>query len=158
KRWMREASPERQALVRHACRTLIKAGHRECLSVLGFGEPKVRLNHFRVVTHVVMLGEALVFDLEMVSASGSGQNLILDYVIHHVKANGTTSPKVFKWKRVVLKSGGVHAARRRHTIKPVTTRRYYSGTHRVEIVVNGASLGSKPFDLVVPEEHPHSSR
>jgi len=37
-----------------------------------------------------------------------------------------------------------------HTIKPITTRRYYPGAHRLEIQVNGQIVGGGGFELTIP--------
>jgi hypothetical protein len=39
---------------------------------------------------------------------------------------------------------------RRHPIRRITTRVYHDGAHRVEIVVNGETLGGADFELVGP--------
>lgn len=150
KNWIAGATPQRKQLVRHACRTLIKNGHAATLSALGYQKPKITLATFEISTPTVVFGEALQFSIRMTSEAPSDQDLIVDYVIHHRKANGKTSPKVFKWKTITLKPGGHHEAIRKHAIKPITTRRYYPGTHRVEIVINGENFGGADFELAMP--------
>lgn len=49
-KWLKGATPERQKLVRHACRTLIKQGHQRTLLALGYGKPEVT-NARRAHTH-----------------------------------------------------------------------------------------------------------
>jgi hypothetical protein len=58
-------------------------------------------------------------------------------VIHHQKAGGKTSPKVFKLKTFDLRPGQSLSITKNHSLKPVTTRKYYLGKHRVEIQING---------------------
>lgn len=146
-KWLKKATPERQRLVRHACRTLIKQGHSAALSALGYEKPKVTLRELRVLTPGVDFGDVLRFSIDLQSTAASNQDLIIDYAVHHCKANGKTAPKVFKWKVLSLKAGERLMAERKHSIKSVTTRTYYPGTHRVEIMVNGKSLGSASFEL-----------
>ncbi|MBL4613661.1 MAG: hypothetical protein JKY27_02140 [Magnetovibrio sp.] len=146
-RWMSAASPARQRLVRHGLRSLIKAGHRGALHALGYDKPKIDLKHFSVLTRQVKLGQALEFDIALSSASQVDQPLIIDYAVHHMRANGKTSPKVFKWKNTVLKSGTSLNATRRHMFRLITTRRYYPGRHRVELMINGQSFGSVDFQF-----------
>ena len=148
-RWLKGASKERSRLVRHACRTLVKQGHPATLAALGFGAAKVTLEELKVTTPNVQLGEKLCFDAALRSDGDGDQNLIVDYVIHHRKANGETSPKVFKWKTLTLAAGKTHTATRRHSIKPITTRKYYAGTHFVELQVNGQVMGRESFELTV---------
>jgi hypothetical protein len=68
-------------------------------------------------------------------------------VIHHQKANGTTSSKVFKWKKLTLAAGSEHDALRKNAIRAISTRRYYGGSHRVEVVANGMTLAGGDFEL-----------
>lgn len=150
-RWLRDASPEREKLVRHACRSLVKQGHAATLAALGYGEPEVALESLEVHTPVVQFGGELRFEVCLSSQAAKDQNLIVDYAIHHRKANGGSTAKVFKWKILRLRGGAAHKAEKIHRIRPITTRVYYAGTHRVEIKVNGKSLGVADFELVMPE-------
>jgi hypothetical protein len=134
--------------VRHGLRTLIKSGHRGALDVLGYGSPKLTLDRFDVVSETVSLGGALEFEVEIASTGNADQPLIIDYVVHHKRANGDSTPKVFKWKNATLKAGATLSGRRKHAIRPVTTRRYYAGRHRVELLVNGECLGGADFFLL----------
>lgn len=147
KEWLQDADKNRERLVKHACRTLIKQGHKPTLEALGFGDPNVVLDALSIKTPQVEFGNALEFEIALRSTSGKSQNLIIDYAIHHRKANGNTSPKVFKWKNVTLKAGAILNAAKKHAIKPITTRTYYNGEHAVEIFVNGVSLGQQDFEL-----------
>ncbi len=146
--WMKGATPERKKLVRHALRTLIKSGHHGALKALGYGPPEIKLSRFEVLTDEVRLGGELKFEAEIASSAEADQALIIDYVVHHMRANGETTPKVFKWKTATLKPGGVLRSDRRHPIRPITTRRYYAGHHKVEILINGQNFGGQTFLLL----------
>jgi len=145
--WLKNASTDRKRLVRHALRSLIKQGHKGALGALGYGPAKVQVNSFKVLTPEVVLGGALEFDLNLASGGADEQALIIDYVVHHLKANGKTSGKVFKWKNTHLKSGAELRAQKRHPMKPITTRKYYGGGHRVEILINGETVCGADFEL-----------
>ena len=149
-RWMQDASKNRVRLVKHACRTLIKAGHAGALEALGYGAAKVALADLSVATPVVQFGDALEFSARLVSEADEVQPVIVDYVIHHVKADGGRTPKVFKLKVAELPGSGTLALNKRHAIKPITTRVYYGGMHRVEIQVNGTVIGGAEFELKMP--------
>jgi hypothetical protein len=72
-----------------------------------------------------------------------------------VKANGSTSPKVFKGWNLTLAPGETRTLVKRHAVRPITTRVYHSGEHRVELQVNGAVVAAAVFALrVVPEVSP----
>ena len=147
--WMKGASKNRTRLVRHALRTLIKDGHPEALRALGYGPADVTLTHFDILTPHVELGGAVEFALEIASPTAKDQPLIIDYAVHHMRANGKMTAKVFKWKTFTLKGNGTFCGTRRHAFKPITTRRYYSGQHRIDILLNGKTLAGATFDLQV---------
>ncbi|NOY85050.1 MAG: DNA alkylation repair protein [Nitrospirae bacterium] len=149
-KWLRAASKNRQRLVRHACRTLIKQGHPATLKALGYGPAKVKLEALNLKTPTVNFGDALVFEMALSSEATEDQALIIDYIIHHKKANGRTTPKVFKWKVLTLSAGSTHRAKKKHPFKQITTRVYYPGLHKIEIVVNGAvQEGGAEFELEI---------
>jgi hypothetical protein len=75
---------------------------------------------------------------------------MIDYVVHHQKANGGTSAKVFKWRTADLVANQTITISKKHTIKPITTRAYYPGEHRVELQVNGKVVAHSVFELVMP--------
>jgi len=146
-RWSEGASAEREKLVRHALRTLIKRGDPGALAVLGFGPPEVDLGGFTLETEAVTLGDALAFNVTLRSTAAGSQKLLIDYAVHHQRKNGKLSPKVFKWTTREIAAGEALTLSRRHPIRPITTRRYYPGAHKVELLVNGASLGVLDFTL-----------
>lgn len=152
RRWLTDAGPERQWVVRHATRTLVKAGHPGVFGLLGYTDnPEVELNSLEVHPESMALGQTLTFHAELQSHSGERQKMVVDYAIHHVKANGRTSPKVFKFKSLVLKAGETALLEKKHAIRPISTRRYYPGDHALEILVNGKSLGTRKFHLTIDQ-------
>lgn len=145
--WINGADKNRTWLVKHACRTLIKQGHKKTLEALGYGAPKVSLKKFEIKNNRVKFGGALEVDMILKSDKNSDQDLIIDYAIHHMKANGKTAPKVFKWKITTLNPGAKINAAKKHPMKKITTRKYYNGKHKIEIIINGVSYGMQEFEL-----------
>ena len=145
--WLLNANRNRERLVRHACRTLIKQGHQPTLKALGYKAPNVNLVALIVKQERVRFGDSLTFEVTLHSTSKESQKLIVDYAIHYQKANGGTSAKVFKWKNITLKANAQLSATKKHAIKPITTRKYYNGEHFVEILVNGVPVGKASFEL-----------
>ncbi|MEE9322408.1 MAG: DNA alkylation repair protein [Granulosicoccus sp.] len=147
--WLKAASAERKKLVHHGCRTLIKQGHKKTLSALGYRAPAVKLKYLNILSPQVVFGDALLFELSLISTSKRSQPLIIDYAIHHRKANGGFTRKIFKWKVVQLESQQLLTVKRKHSIRKITTRVYYPGGHRLEILVNGVSLYTGDFAVVM---------
>lgn len=142
-----EASAERRALLKHASRTLIKRGHARVLKAWGLGQCYRGEAQLRIQPRQVELGGAVVLELTLQSSAARPQPLVIDYVVHHVKADGGTSPKVFKGWALTLPAHGRQVLTKTHSLKPVTTRRYMAGRHRVEIQVNGTVVSSDSFLL-----------
>lgn len=144
------AAPTTDRVVRHGLRTLIKAGRPEALTLLGHSpDAPVTVTGPVVRTPGVAVGEYLVFDYA-VTHTGPGPGpveLVVDYVVHHTKANGGRTPKVFKLTTRTLAPGETLTGTRRHSFKPLTTRRYHSGEHLVQLQVNGRVRGEAVFSL-----------
>lgn len=152
--WMKDADRQRERLVRHACRSLVKAGHAGALEALGYGPAEVDVLPIRLTSPRVDFGKVLEFEVSLVSTGSKPQQLVVDYALHLRKANGRTAPKVFKLKTFTLEPGERITLARRHAIRPITTRRYYGGEQAVEIQVNGQGFGTTAFELVMPENTP----
>ena len=147
-RWLEDAPTPRRKLVQHALRSLVKAGSPAALEALGFRpDPPVVVQHLSVVPDDVAVGGSVEIEFELVSRSDRAERLVVDYAVHHVKANGSRSPKVFKLKTVELAPGQALHLRKKHSLKKVTTRVYHPGPHTVEILVNGAAHQSADFEL-----------
>jgi hypothetical protein len=72
--------------------------------------------------------------------------MAIDYAIHFKKSR-STSRRVFKWTKRSLAPGENMRIGRAHAIVPVSVRTYYSGEHKIEMLVNGASVASASFYL-----------
>ena len=152
-RWMQEAdvSPERAWIVRHALRTLVKAGNPDALAVLGYEPPQVSLTGFSVTPAVLTLGESLTIRFTLHNQANKPQDLLIDYRLHFMKANGETKPKVFKLTTRQIAPGKTVSIERQHPIRPITTRKYYPGRQLVDVQVNGQVVGDTAvFDLIIP--------
>ena len=150
--WLVDASPERRRLLSHASRTLVKAGNPRVLRAFGLHRELEGTVTFRTSPKRVMFGKSLTLTLELASSSKEPQKLVIDYVVHHVRQNGSLSPKVFKGWTLTLGPGERRSIERVHAFRPITTRRYYSGRHSVECRINGCPAGSTEFELQVPSD------
>jgi 3-methyladenine DNA glycosylase AlkC len=140
RQWLEGANKERSWIVRHALRSLVKAGHPGALALMGAGGvPKVRIERVKFKAKQVRIGGRLEFSFDVMSTGARSQPLLLDYTVHFVKSNGKSAPKVFKLRKIEL------APRERQTLsaavslKEMTTRKHYPGLHRVEVLINGRS-------------------
>ena len=144
KRWHAGANANRRWVVQHALRGLIKAGHPGALALMGFHPP--RLGEIALTCpSAVRVGEYL--DLALTLRSLQAQALLIDYAVHRRLKNGKLSRKVFKWIQRQATPDQVITVSKRHSFKPVTTRVYYPGQHRIDVLVNGQNIASAGFVL-----------
>jgi hypothetical protein len=55
---------------------------------------------------------------------------------------------VFKGWRLELAAGETRTLTRRHSLRPVTTRRDRPGQHRIELLINGRPVAAAAFTLL----------
>ena len=149
--WLADAVPERKWIIKHATRTLVKAGHPEVFPLLGYTQdPKLKITPPTLHPTTIHLGTPLQISTQITSTSKKTQHIVIDYAIHFMKANGRTTPKVFKWKNLTLKPQQTLILTKKHPLKAINTRRYYPGNQQVEIIVNGKTTTSAEFQLITP--------
>ena len=142
-----DASAQRRAMLRHASRTLIKRADRRVLKAWGLAKPLRGDVTFSVSPKRAAPGGAVVFAVSLQSRAKSAQDLMIDYVVHHVKSGGATSKKTWKGWRMTLAAGEARELQKKHSLKVVTTRRDYPGRHVVDLMINGKVVASTAFEL-----------
>jgi 3-methyladenine DNA glycosylase AlkC len=149
--WLQEhlpkASAARTALLRHATRSLVKDGHPRVLQAWGVGSAFNGSTKLTLDRKRVKVGDEIGLQLQLQSTAKTSQKLVVDYAVHHVKANGGTSAKVFKGWKLSLDAGQNVSLHKRHSLKEITTRRYHAGAHRIELLVNGQGSAESTFHL-----------
>jgi 3-methyladenine DNA glycosylase AlkC len=148
RRWLDDPEPTTPAVVRHGLRTLIKRGNPEALAVLGFAPASVDVDGPHLGAAQVPWGGTVRFTAVVSNTGMEPARLAIDYVVHHRKANGSLSAKVFKLATCTLDPGKQFAVDRTHSFRPITTRRYHPGGHAIALQVNGVPTPIAPFDLL----------
>ncbi len=149
RRWSTESHDVDPRMIRHALRGLVKRGDPGALAVLGFTtDPAVRVDDFSVAPGSIPLGSQIELAATLTSTSDEDQRLVVDFVVHHVAANGTTSPKVFKWTTASLPPAGTITVAKRRRIQTASTRRYHAGVHRVDLQIGGQPAATATFTLL----------
>ena len=148
KRWKGIPDEGTQWLIRHAARTLVRQGSPEALAILGYdSRVGISFSNLQLDPLLLELGGTLHFSFDLKSTSAREQDLLIDYVIHHVKANGKRKPKVFKLAKRRIRAGeSIHIAKG-HPFRRISTRSYYPGKHGLEIQINGSRYGWAEFEL-----------
>ncbi|MFO1484465.1 MAG: DNA alkylation repair protein [Verrucomicrobiaceae bacterium] len=134
-------------IAKHACRTLIKRGHPRALKLFGFGKRAEVSASLVTSPKQLRLGEKLALQAKITSTSRQTQQLVVDYVVHYVKAGGGTAEKVFKWTEVDLPAKASLDLTKTQVIRDFTTRKHHAGRHRVELQINGQRVAGSAFVL-----------
>jgi len=150
-RWnKKQPSEEMQWLTRHALHTLVKQANPEALTLLGYPQSlKLTVDQFKVGPKRLQLGSELKLKIQLTSAEKEQVPLMIDFVLYHMKANGQLRPKVFKLTKKTISPGELLVIEKSHPMRPITTRKYYSGRHELELQINGKIVASDNFHLEV---------
>ncbi len=147
KKW-KGTSKETDKLVKHACRTMLKAGDQKVLELFGLAANKgVKISNFKILDKKIRLGQSIQFQFDVSNSSKKPAILRLEYKVHYLKSNGTWSPKIFKISERTLAPGEQLSIKRKQEFKDLTTRKHYPGKHKIEPVFNGSSMGLADFEL-----------
>jgi 3-methyladenine DNA glycosylase AlkC len=150
KRWNAgaENNKEIQWITSHALRTLIKQGNGEALELLGYpADPQIDVFDVKVEPTRISIGERVTLTFKIRSTGNTSQNLMIDYLVYHMRANRQQTSKVFKIKKITLKLDQVLEIKKNHSFRSVTTRNYYTGPHGVQPQINGRVFDRVDFEL-----------
>lgn len=145
----KKKSPERDWVIRHASRSLIKKGFKKAFLLHGVEAASIKISEHKILTKKVKIGESLKVRVSFQNLSKKSSQFIIDHEIHLLKANNKHLIKVFKGKKMTVPAGVVVKLDLSIAIKPVTTRVYYSGIHHWNIKINGESSKHSSFELIV---------
>jgi len=150
KQWSKTASDERQWLINHALRGLIKQGDSAALAVCGYSKPNQIDAGFELSPKKISVGDNVRLKATLRNNSKKSQSLLVDYVVHYVRKASASGEKVFKWKKLSLGPGEVFQIEKNHPMRETTIRALYPGIHKVELQVNGFRVGKDQFRLAMP--------
>ena len=135
-------------IIKRGLRTLIKKGDQDALSIFGvYPDPSIQVLDFSLSKPSISIGDDLLINLKIKSEDERKLNLVIDFIVHYVKKDTSTTTKVFKWKETELQMGESLTLNKKHYFKELSTRKHYPGIHTIEIQINGKSFGSEDFEL-----------
>lgn len=139
-------SKERDRLVKHACRTLLKNGDAGAMTLFGFRNPEeIEVHNLQLTQSSIPLGGSLEFCFALQAPAALGK-VRLEYLLEFARPHGRGARKVFK----ISESNSTDARRdvtRRHSFVDRSTRKHYAGEHKVTVLVNGVAKASSEFHL-----------
>ena len=98
------------------------------------------------------IGDSVTICFHIRNTAAHRQNVLVDFQVHYIKANGCSSAKVFKLRALELVPGQTVPLKKTVSLAEMSTRRHYAGPHRVELLVNGRIMPLGSFDLLPGSE------
>ncbi|WP_394245631.1 DNA alkylation repair protein [Vibrio astriarenae] len=142
-------TPEIDKVIKHGCRTLLKQAEPQVMALFGFSSDGLTVANLSMQNDRIQLGGDLEFSFTVVSHLSKSVSVRIEYAIDYQKKNGSLSRKVYKISERPLASNSIHSVERKQHFRPITTRRYHSGLHRLAIIVNGKEMGTLEFHLAL---------
>lgn len=136
-------------IIKHGLRTLLKKGNKKALAIFDLdNSSELSIENLHLSNNKIKIGDFIYFEFNIINHSDITRNIRLEYKIDFVKANGSTSKKVFQISEFYLKPKSLKVFKRKQSFKELTTRKHYSGQHKISFYVNGDEKGNITFALV----------
>jgi 3-methyladenine DNA glycosylase AlkC len=145
-RWWKHNTAHSKWIVKHGMRSAIKDGYEPALKLLGFSA--VAFTQTKLIIHQKSISFDGVVQFNFEGKLNKPSDVIIDYAVHFVGSNDKPRIKVFKLK--TLQKATELAIDKRHSFKPISTRKYYPGIHTISILANGKTIASETFELLAP--------
>ncbi|WP_053372948.1 DNA alkylation repair protein [Paenibacillus sp. FJAT-27812] len=145
-------------IIRHGCRTLIKQSNPQIMALFGYAENEsteedgsslVVTAALEVEPSTIVIGDEVALRYRLQVREGAPAKLRIEYGIAFVKSGGKTSLKRFLLSDREYAGGASASGTRVHRFADLTTRKHYSGLHRITLWVNGREVAES--ELLVME-------
>ncbi len=134
-------------IVKHACRTMLKAGDKRAMTLFGFGDPKhIGVDKLKLDKKALAIGDHMQFSFVLKVGTKKPSKVRLEYIVHFAKPSGKVGKKVFKITENTYEPGE-HTFTRKHSFADMSTRKHHPGKHEIAIVVNGVEKADAVFRL-----------
>jgi len=135
-------------IVKHACRTLLKAGDSRALRLFGFGDARhLSVQELRLSSRQLPIGATLEYQFQLLVSTPQRCKVRLDLRVLYCRPSGKMGSKVFSIKEGEFEPGQ-HAISRRLSLADQSTRKHSPGEHSLAIIVNGVEKAQVTFDVV----------
>ena len=148
KKW-KGLSRETDAIIKHACRCLLKSGHPEILGFYGLAADQLAVSDFQILSPKIKIGSQVTFSFTIKNDDEVERYIRLEYKIYYLKNNGSLAGKVFKISERSYPAGAEVLVKRKQSFKLITTRTFYPGQHKLAIMVNGKEKAIGDFELML---------
>lgn len=146
-RWGQHPNQDTAWVLRHGLRTLNKQGDPTALRFLGFSGDDLVIEPPRLSSKSIPWQGEITFSASISNTGAEPANVAIDYKLGFQRANGSISEKTFKLTTKTLAPGETAQLEKKHSFRPITTRRYYPGAHTIAIQANGQISETVEFEL-----------
>jgi len=134
-------------IIKHACRSMLKAGNKRALQLFGYSDPaKLIVDKLTLDKETVTIGDNLHYSFQLVVSGDKECKVRLEYSINYQKAKGKQSSKIFKITENNYKPG-TYTISRKQTFVDMSTRKHHEGIHKITIIANGESKAAASFQV-----------
>lgn len=134
--------------LKHANRNLLKQAEPRIMKAFGFGNiQQIDIQEVKINTTEVYLGDYLHFSFDVINNSKLDTLIRLEYAVYYLKKNGSLSKKIFQISEKKYAPYSIQKIDRKQHFKPITTRKYHYGLHKIAVIANGKEFDSIEFDL-----------
>ena len=149
KKWQEAGDTRTDWIIKHGCRTLIKNAHPLAMSLFGFAKkPSVKVKTFAIKPAKVKIGGMTKLVLKLSTTAQKKQKLSIDYKVHFVSKNGSTTKRLFKWAVKTIDSKNNLTLEKKQPFKDQLTRKHFPGVHEIEVLINGNVVAKKSLMLL----------
>jgi predicted ATP-grasp superfamily ATP-dependent carboligase len=153
-KWLKNANDNLQKLVKHGLRGLLKKGDQRALQLFDINNDhqatiELFAIKFDLQKNLVKVNADLEFSFKLINHKKTKirQIIRLEYAIYFLMKNGQHSKKIFQITQKDLDEGEFIFTKK-HSFKQISTRKYYSGKHKLGLVLNGVEVDTKEFNLI----------
>ncbi|MBN2413464.1 DNA alkylation repair protein [candidate division KSB1 bacterium] len=133
-------------IIKHACRSMLKAGNKRALQLFGHGDPSLLIIKDLKIEKTVTIGENLLYSFQLIVKGEEKTKVRLEYSINFVKSTGKLSRKIFKITENDYKPG-TYSFSKRHSFVDMSTRKHFPGLHYITFYVNGEEKAKAEFKV-----------
>lgn len=150
-------NPQTDALLRHACRGLIRGrADEDAMRLFGLlPAPEAIVRTWSVTPEAAAIGDAVTvaYAVELSLPEVESRKLRLELAVTYPRsAEGSGYRKLFRLAEREIAGGAAIEGTRKLSFKDLSTRRHYPGTHTLALVVNGKETATTAVALEAARE------
>lgn len=127
-------------------RTLLKSGNKEALKLFNWEDLKVKSASINLSKSAIRIGDFVEIISEIL-LENPAEKIRIELIIHYPRHLGGVFKKTFQWQQINTITQNWYATK---TLKfeNLSTRKLVSGTHTLELILNGKSVAKTQLQVL----------